>query len=111
MEDILNTFAAELGFPPAAALVANAHRDPMTDEWTAFWQYTDLVNPDVAPKYDYIPLCDPSRRGLFGKFSSIQSFKASNRQHGRQVATSQHNPMHLDRQQSGSPAQSTLHLY
>ncbi len=79
LEDMLNTFASERGYPADCDLVANAHTTSMQAEWAAFWQYTQLVNPDVAPQHDYVPFCDRSHGNLFGKFQSIQSFKASSR--------------------------------
>lgn len=79
LEDMLNTFAAERGYPADCDLVAAAHPTSMEAEWAAFWQYTQLVNPDVAARPDYVPFCDCSHGNLFGKFQSIQSFKASNR--------------------------------
>lgn len=79
LEDMLNTFASEKGYPADCDLVANAHTASMEAEWAAFWQYTQLVNPDVAPKHDYVRFCHRSHGNLFGKFQSIQSFKASSR--------------------------------
>lgn len=58
LEDMLNIFAAERGILSAEDIIAKAHERPMESELTAFWQYAKLVNPDVAPKYDYTPFCD-----------------------------------------------------
>ena len=74
LEDMLNTFASERGYPADCDLVATAHTTSMEAEWAAFWQYTQLVNPDVAPRHDYVPFCDRSPGNLFGRFQSIQSF-------------------------------------
>ncbi|KAL0038850.1 hypothetical protein WJX79_010660 [Trebouxia sp. C0005] len=69
LEDMLNTFAAERGYPAECDLVAAAQATSMEAEWAAFWQYTRLVNPDVAPKHDYVPFrpyAQPIPEDVFG---------------------------------------------
>ena len=70
LEDMLNTFAAERGILSAEDIVAKAQERPMEAELTAFWQYAKLVNPDVAPKYDYIPFCDHVHAALAVNFQA-----------------------------------------
>lgn len=89
LEDMLNIFAAERGYPADYDLVATAHTASMEAEWAAFWQYIQLVNPDVAPEHDYVPFCDRCHGNLFGKFQSIQSFKASSRPSVRSITAFQ----------------------
>ncbi|KAL0024958.1 hypothetical protein WJX77_006344 [Trebouxia sp. C0004] len=73
LEDMLNTFAAERGYPADCDL---AYTTSLEAEWAAFWQYTQLVNPDVAPRHYHVPFCDRSHGNIFGKFQSIQSFQS-----------------------------------
>ncbi len=70
LEDMLNTFAAERGILSAEDIIAKAQKRPMEAELTAFWQYAKLVNPDVAPKYDYVPFCDHVHAALAVNFQA-----------------------------------------
>jgi len=70
LEDMLNTFAAERGILSAQDIIAKAQERPMEAELTAFWQYAKLVNPDVAPKHDYVPFCDHLHATLFVNFQA-----------------------------------------
>ena len=63
LEDMLNTFAAERGFPDADLLATAA--EPLHAEWASFQEYIKLVDPDFHVVIGYAPLCtaapDPCR--------------------------------------------------
>lgn len=74
LEDLFNTFAAEKGFSAADSIEAQAHMHLLEAEWTAFAEYTKLVDPDYTMLVNYEPLHTtvdtdtpartPTRRGL-----------------------------------------------
>ncbi len=55
LDNFLNTFAAELGYPAAEQVLASAHKESMNYDWTEFWQYTQLLDPDISAMYHYVP--------------------------------------------------------
>lgn len=55
LDNFLNCFAAELGYPAADEVLATAEKGALDHQWTDFWQYAQLLDPDVSAMYHNVP--------------------------------------------------------
>ena len=61
LDAFLEAFAVELSYPTADEVIATANKAEMDNDWTEFWQFTQVVDPDVCAMYQYVSFCRRKR--------------------------------------------------
>ena len=73
LEDFLQAFASELGHPSDEQVIAAVSKRDMDNYWTEFWQYTQLVDPEISAMYHYVPFCKAQRSAHHLKIAMNQN--------------------------------------